>query len=466
MEKEARIAWQHPALFANESDNFERLMTSRCAEITAEGSTRTSKTLACLIKVFALHFKYPGLRSCIVRANNVDLDETIRYDIRNTLLRYALDDPRSPVRAEGGPTRFTRLHINGGECQLGGMNRPHHILGSERDIVFISQLEQLTQEQYELILTRCAGTSGVWRDADGTPRFQIIADCNPDIPGHWMYEREKADLMEFLHFTFEDNPLFYREGRWSKDGKITTERLDASLTGIYHDRYFKGLRVAPEGAVFHLQDCHIIDALPDLSTYDRYNAMDFGMDAPSVCLWIAWDRTTNDVIVYREWRRTHTNILEMGREINRINQENTEQIQATIIDYDLQNHQLLHRECGIHATLAKKGPDSIMRGIHLLQDALNQTVINKPGGLRIYRHLCCNRDPNPDAKGHPDLIREMRALQYDPNKSDAIIDKDDHGIDAFRYWYLWKHSGTQAPQGKPLSLSDLNPELAARSTRA
>lgn len=459
MEKQVRIAWQHPKLFPNKSTVFKQLMASTASELTAEGSTRTGKTLACLTKLFALHFKYPGLRSCIVRASNVDLDETIRFDIRNTLLRYDLDDPRSPIRAEGGATRFTRLYINEGECQLGGMNRPHHVLGTERDIVFISQLEQLTQEQYELLLTRCAGTAGNWRDTAGKPRFQILSDCNPDIPSHWMYEREKKDLMKFLHFQFEDNPLFYRDGRWSIDGKTVTEQLDKSLTGIYHDRYFKGLRVAAEGAVFQLQDCHIIDELPDLSNYHFYNAMDFGMSDPSVCLWIAWDRTANDVIVYREWRRTNTNILDMGREIKRINSENNETIENYIIDRDLHHHQLLQNESGIHSTLARKGPGSVMDGIHLIQNALAQTVLEKPGGLRIYRQLLCNTDPNPKARGQPDLRREMQALQYDPNKSDAIIPGSDDATDALRYFYLWKHSGAQAPQGTPLTVDRLNAQF-------
>ena len=80
-------------------------------------------------------------------------------------------------------------------------------------------------------------------------------------------------------------PHFYRGGRWSKVGKTTVEELDRGLTGIFHDRYFKGLRRAPEGMVFDLQDSDIIDELPvDIDRWIKYNAMDFGMSAPSVCL--------------------------------------------------------------------------------------------------------------------------------------------------------------------------------------
>ena len=92
---------------------------------------RTSKTLRNLRKLLALHFRHEGFMSCIVRTNSVDLDDTIRYDLRTTLLKYQLDDPRSPIQQSGGPTRFHTLRINGGEMRLGGMNRPGRILGTE-----------------------------------------------------------------------------------------------------------------------------------------------------------------------------------------------------------------------------------------------------------------------------------------------------------------------------------------------
>ena len=108
------------------------------------------KTINNLVKLFTAHFDVPGLQSCITRANAVDLTPSIRADIR-WLLKYDLDDPRTPVKYYGGPTRFDTLYINEGECRLGGMNRPNNILGTQYDIVMPSQLEQFTEEQYQIL---------------------------------------------------------------------------------------------------------------------------------------------------------------------------------------------------------------------------------------------------------------------------------------------------------------------------
>ena len=293
----------HPQIFNGYTAPHQVMMTDRSREICAEGPARTSKTLRNLRKLLALHFRYEGFMSCIVRTNSVDLDDTIRYDLRTTLLKYQLDDPRSPIQQSGGPTRFHTLRINGGEMRLGGMNRPGRILGTEYDAIMLSELSQFTEEQYQMLKTRCSGSAGNWRDANGDVMFQISCDTNPDVPDSWMYKREDEGLLKFVKFGFMDNPYFYRSGRWSKVGKTTVDELDRGLTGIYHDRYFKGLRRAPEGMVFDLPDSAIVDELPDdLSRWMHYNAMDFGMSAPSVTLWIAENPQTQEVIVYREWR--------------------------------------------------------------------------------------------------------------------------------------------------------------------
>ena len=79
------------------------MMKDPAREICAEGPARTSKTLRNLRKLLGLHFRHEGFMSCIVRTNSVDLDDTIRYDLRNTLLKYQLDDVRSPIQQSGGP---------------------------------------------------------------------------------------------------------------------------------------------------------------------------------------------------------------------------------------------------------------------------------------------------------------------------------------------------------------------------
>ena len=134
------------------------------------------------------------------------------------------------------------------------MNRPGRILGTEYDAIMLSELSQFTEDQYQMLKTRCLVVLATGVMTNGDVMFQIVCDTNPDVPDSWMYQREGEGLLKFVKFGFQDNPYFFRSGRWSKVGKTTVEELDRGLTGIYHDRYFKGLRRAPEGMVFDLPD--------------------------------------------------------------------------------------------------------------------------------------------------------------------------------------------------------------------
>ena len=100
------MTYLHSQIYPGTTPAHDTMMSTRRREVVAEGPARTSKTLRNLRKLLALHFKHEGLMTCIVRTNSVDLDDTVRYDLRNTLLKYELDDPRSPIQQSGGPTRF------------------------------------------------------------------------------------------------------------------------------------------------------------------------------------------------------------------------------------------------------------------------------------------------------------------------------------------------------------------------
>ena len=85
------MSYLHPQIFRGFTAPHQVMMTDRSREICAEGPAREqSKTLRNLRKLLALHFKNEGFMSCIVvRTNSVDLDDTIRYDLRNTLAQVS-----------------------------------------------------------------------------------------------------------------------------------------------------------------------------------------------------------------------------------------------------------------------------------------------------------------------------------------------------------------------------------------
>ena len=425
-----------PKLYNSDTEAYIDVMSSTEPEICAEGPARCGKTIINLRKLFATHAKVKGLRSCIVRTDSVDLTDTIKYDIRETMLRYQLDDPRSQIKQQGGMTRFDHLYMNGGECRLGGMNRPGAILGGQYDLVFLSELSQFSIEQYQMLKTRCSGSAGNWLDSEGNIRFQMLADTNPDVPGHWMYQREEDGLIRFIEFDFKDNSYFYRNDRWSKVGKATVEELDRGLVGMWHDRYFKGLRVSPAGAVFTITKANIIkrSQMPPLDECDVYRAMDFGMSTghPNICLWIAVQQGTKNRYVYREWRSTTTDIEDMAAAVNIANAD--DRIKQSIIEVDPNRQSILHKN-NIRTVMARKGDGSVMDSVFLTQAALRKAQLGEDGGLYIVEDLVCNTDPNPDVDKDMNLIKELRNIVYDEDKGKPVK-KNDDAIDAYRYFEL------------------------------
>ena len=402
------------------------------------------------------------MRIAIVRANAVDHSQTIRQDIANTLLRYHLQDKRfrGVVEVAGGKA-FTDLTVNGNYITLVGMNNPTKILGSEFDIIFNSQVEQLKKDQYEILLTRCGGTSGKWIE-DGKIRSLVISDANPDRKDHFLQLRKKKNQTEFIKFNFEDNPLFFRDGEWTQIGLDYKETLRKGLTGVNFERYFLGEWTSPEGAVFIMRDEHVIETLPWRRTYDDpdfdeilddatknpkysipppmeynvYRMMDFGSTAPSVCLWLAEHKDTKDTIVFQEWRKTQTDTLEMAAQVKK---HNIGKPRKTIIDNDDNIRKILAKS-GISATLAPKGHDSVKAGIDMIQEALRKTTEGRNGGIRFYRGLTCNSDPELENKGLSlDVIAEMGGYVWDETKDSPLRGQSDHGIDPLRYYYLDKN---------------------------
>lgn len=73
---------------------------------------------------------------------------------------------------------------------------------------------------------------------------KIWFNCNPESPSHWFY-REWIDDPErhykHLHFLMNDNPTLTEK---------EIQRAERLFTGVFYDRYIKGLWVRAEGIIF------------------------------------------------------------------------------------------------------------------------------------------------------------------------------------------------------------------------
>lgn len=101
-------------------------------------------------------------------------------------------------------------------------------------------------------------------------------NCNPGSPQHWFYTewiqkaREKNAL--HLHFELRDNPSL---------SDTIIKRYEAMYSGVFFDRYIRGLWVLAEGLVYPMFGDHCLAEASD-RPYDRYVlSMDYGIQTPT-----------------------------------------------------------------------------------------------------------------------------------------------------------------------------------------
>ena len=76
-------------------------------------------------------------------------------------------------------------------------------------------------------------------------RSKFWFNCNPDTPEHWFYkewiQKHKKKNALYLHFTMEDNN--------SLSEKVK-KRYENMYSGVFYDRFIRGLWVVAEGLVY------------------------------------------------------------------------------------------------------------------------------------------------------------------------------------------------------------------------
>lgn len=160
------------------------------------------------------------------------------------------------------------------------------------DMMAVFESTELNEEGWEFLETRCRGK--------GIPFNQIIADCNPAQPSHWLNRRASDPRKKMLRLRsrHQDNPYYYSDNDWTESGRLYLERL-AGLSGARRSRLLDGLWVAQEGMVYPEWDptLHIIPRkkLPVMKYY--IGGMDFGFKNPgSYQLW-GFDSEDNAYLV-------------------------------------------------------------------------------------------------------------------------------------------------------------------------
>lgn len=400
----------------------------RGPEVILSGPYETGKTYAALYKLHTLLSKYPKARALMVRKTYKSLVASAVATYEQKVLPHPPDHPKCPVARYGGERPEFYDYPNGARLLLGGMDNADKFLSAEFDFIYVNQAEELSLDDWEKLTGRATGRAG------NVPYPQVMGDCNPGPPRHWIRQRERLKLLKSRH---EDNPALFdpRTGEMTDQGVRTLATLDA-LTGVRYKRGRLGQWAGQEGMVYEEwdEDIHLIDRFDIPAGWRRYRSIDFGYTNPFVCQWWAEDEDGR-LYLYREMYMTRRTVKVHAQQINALSVG--ERIQETIADHDASDRATL-KENRINTVAAQK---DVTLGIERVQERLKIQGDGRPR-LFILRDSLVEID-TARAEEHRTLstLDEIDGYVYPDSREGKAEDEnpvkvDDHGMDALRYMVM------------------------------
>lgn len=399
----------------------EALMYDRAPEVLLSGPAGTGKSRALLEKVYFCMLHWPRARALIVRKTRASLTHTGVVTFEQKVL-----PPGSTLKRHTLTDSYTLP--NGSVIALGGMDNYLRIMSTEYDLIAVLESTELEENDWEALSTRLRNNV--------MPFQQLIGDCNPGPPTHWLKKRADRQALTMLESRHEDNPT------------VTPEylaKLDA-LTGVRKQRLRYGIWAAAEGLVYEAFDpnVHVVDRFEIPDDWRRFRAIDFGFTNPFSCQWWALD-PDDRLYLYREIYWTQRLVEDHAQDILRHSEG--ERFEATVADHDAEDRATLERH-GISTMAAYK---AVQEGIQAVQERLRPDGTGKPR-LFILRDSLVERDRKLDAKP-ASVLEELPAYIWAKAVRGEIkevpVKKDDHGADCLRYAVMYAdgHGLTLPPSG-------------------
>lgn len=424
------------------------LLDCTAAEAIMSGPAGTGKSRAGLQKMYWCAREYPGFRGLIIRKTRASLTQTGLATFEAHILGAL-----HPL-VVGGPQRRNRQSYAfsyGSEIAVGGMDEPSRVLSAEYDMIYVQQAEELRENEWETLMTRLRNHK--------MPYQQIMGDCNPDAPTHWIKQRANAGKLLLLESRHEDNPVLWDRGKqaWTPFGVEYIAILDA-LTGVLKQRLRFGKWVQAEGIVYDNYDAavHLVTKVQliqwgilrdtgEINTdavKTMFVAVDWGYTNPGVMqLWgLDGDRR---LYLLRERYQTKK-LIGWWAEQGKAWRERHGPLMFVCDPAEPAYIQEL-KNAGLRAVAAN---NEVSPGIQAVQKRL---AVQKDGRARLYLF----RDALEEAD--QDLIREKKpyatAQEFDgyvwkeKSRKEEPEKVNDHGVDALRYACMYADKGSRVLVG-------------------
>jgi hypothetical protein len=415
---------------------------SRHSEILLAGPAGTGKSYVLLAKCLTLLDAFPGCRILFCRGTRTSLTQSglVTWEEKVLGKGHRVLTTRPVLRRVRQSYEFP----NGSELVVAGLDDPGKTLSSEYDAVYIQEAteEGVTLDVYETLLRALRNGK--------TPWTQVMMDCNPTTPTHWLYRRQaNGGPLTLFSSTHRDNPAFWdrRANAWTPAGRAYLDNL-GRMTGPRRKRFLEGIWAAAEGLVYDGYDPakHLLPAgWEPPATWRRVWGIDWGFVQPLVVQFWAID-PDNRMHLYREIYRTKTRVEAVAKECAALVASGEEPPPSAVLaDHDpecietFRAHGRGERD-GAPFSLPVREADKRDRdkGIQLVQGLFDVRPDGKP---RIFFRPDARRhrpDPELESAGKPTgTLDELVGYTWQQPKPDSAKDEpiahNDHAMDAARY---------------------------------
>lgn len=104
------------------------------------------------------------------------------------------------------------------------------------------------------------------------PNAKIWFNCNPESANHWFYKewiKVEKENSKHLHFLMTDNPILT---------KYEIDRAERLYSGVFYDRYIRGLWVSAEGVIYKQYADNSAKYMIDKNDIPRLQYINIGVD--------------------------------------------------------------------------------------------------------------------------------------------------------------------------------------------
>ena len=265
--------------------------------------------------------------------------------------------------------------------------------------VLLDEVALMPRSFVEQALARCS--------VDGA---RLWFSCNPESPQHW-FKREWIDQMEkrnalYLHFEMRDNPSLSEK---------TLAQYESRYTGVFYDRYIRGLWVLAEGLVYDFfGEDQIVDEIPQSGRY--YISCDYGTLNPfSAGLWCV---TATGATRIREYYYSGR-----AEQKNKTDEEYYIELERLAEDLPVESVVVDPSAASFIETIRRHGRFKVRKAHNEVIPGIMTTArMLRDGTVKIHRSCTA-------------AIREFGLYSWDEKSSeDRPIKDNDHAMDDIRYF--------------------------------